>query len=1068
MKALLALWLLLAVPALGDLDISVVHCKYHLSRCRHSPTMRLSKSHAQQPATKGFGQVFHSPKKRRDSHKTSTQVTYLGQADKPRRAQEVLARLLADPGEEEDDEGGDDCEGSMEVPGDLGNSGSGFAWGEGDGDGDGDDFSMPDNGMDVDLCPSTPQKSDPIPPKMPIPAKVRHTGPDAEANLLYQQWQALIPRLVSLFLSFISATHGKKTFPIDGGEIVQDTFCRGLGHAIQWYDSLQVQIEQELKAATVAGDAATPCSSETNPATITTPEAPIPKQLTPDYSLAEPPLSLVELTPDDSPPEPPVPLSSARGFYSNTVQLALDCGHLGVQEQYYADQDVPRGTDFIIAPDGNFSQCHRKDVGDCPEFYRPEYFLTKVYVDNVGKCITEAQGQLPQACKAAKVPDKAVDECEDGHDSGSGSTIKTNMDHYDDGGVMALVCCHDAPLFLANIDTPGEQAMVTILYDVACVLDRSLNLWSCQLIYNPHIREGPSLSDGEGVERFWSHLRKMIGVTSVSARRRHIWMLDCQSRSIGAELQDDLGDWIRRRLKTIATKENEARKMLSKCGVPCLKEKVEQLYASLNIQDSFPELKDIDLDFVKLLVLARDLKINIRKQAIGSFFEWDRLDQAAGGCQHAIGTKIHQNTRNAIAKCKPALLRSIRKFNNYCEQLAAMYRPDWELPLPDALPVKLNDLRNSPLLMEDIWITCTTLEVPHWLQEVEVWVGIQAMLKLDHCLEECRRLGVEADNLCCWFGRELLALETAVLSPSNQTIQTLLKSRCDHLISLKSRWSNTLASSPRFDTHVQAALKIRHQDPTNASVTSPSPDPLMMTWLQLLTQDVGELTFADPVYHTADLINLDDMPTDTGEILFGNMIDAEVDEDDEDEAPPPQDNEPLTEIPQLTETGAEYPTRNPTYTFLRWMTSYASKPQGLASMMFASTAQLPSFNTGGLTPATITKQTVNISPTWKWEIGEIMLLITCLVLASNHEGHPLHVITEEGWTTQPLLLNAVQKDAFSCGLWVLAAIAAVLRGCHITGLKEGEIETFRRALLNYSDEHTLHFIKVTTLDTHDI
>jgi len=70
------------------------------------------------------------------------------------------------------------------------------------------------------------------------------------------------------------------------------------------------------------------------------------------------------------------------------------------------------------------------------------------------------------------------------------------MDHYDDGGVMALVCHHDIPLFLTNIDTPGEQqkyavslikhlfsllpptAMVTILYDVGCVLDRSLNLVS--------------------------------------------------------------------------------------------------------------------------------------------------------------------------------------------------------------------------------------------------------------------------------------------------------------------------------------------------------------------------------------------------------------------------------------------------------------------------------------------------------------------------------------------------------------------------------------------------------------
>lgn len=70
------------------------------------------------------------------------------------------------------------------------------------------------------------------------------------------------------------------------------------------------------------------------------------------------------------------------------------------------------------------------------------------------------------------------------------------MDKFDDGGVMALICRHDIPLFLANIDTPGEQqkysialiehlftllppaATVGITYDVGCVLDRSLQLVS--------------------------------------------------------------------------------------------------------------------------------------------------------------------------------------------------------------------------------------------------------------------------------------------------------------------------------------------------------------------------------------------------------------------------------------------------------------------------------------------------------------------------------------------------------------------------------------------------------------
>ena len=131
--------------------------------------MRLSKLCAQQPATKGFGRVFRSPKKQRDSRKSSTQVTYLGQADKLRRVQEVLARILAEAEVQEVDEGEDDYEGSMAASGDLDDSGTGFTGGEVEGDWGG---SMPDNTMDVDLCPIIPQKSDPIMPSTPIPAKV--------------------------------------------------------------------------------------------------------------------------------------------------------------------------------------------------------------------------------------------------------------------------------------------------------------------------------------------------------------------------------------------------------------------------------------------------------------------------------------------------------------------------------------------------------------------------------------------------------------------------------------------------------------------------------------------------------------------------------------------------------------------------------------------------------------------------------------------------------------------------------------------------------------------------------
>jgi hypothetical protein len=64
---------------------------------------------------------------------------------------------------------------------------------------------------------------------------------------------------------------------------------------------------------------------------------------------------------------------------------------------------------------------------------------------------------------------------------------------------------------------------------------------------------------------------------------------------------------------------------------------VQALYASLNIQEGFPELRNLPLDFVRTLLLMRDLKINIRKKAVGSFYEWENLDRAVGGRREALG-----------------------------------------------------------------------------------------------------------------------------------------------------------------------------------------------------------------------------------------------------------------------------------------------------------------------------------------------------------------------------------------------------------------------------------------------
>ena len=89
--------------------------------------------------------------------------------------------------------------------------------------------------------------------------------------------------------------------------------------------------------------------------------------------------------------------------------------------------------------------------------------------------------------------------------------------------------------------------------------------WACQLAYNPRLCRGLGLTDGEGVERTWSRLRKLVGVVRSSSvmsindvptlvliftlslqRARRIWMTDRQLSYIAIELREDLGDWIRR------------------------------------------------------------------------------------------------------------------------------------------------------------------------------------------------------------------------------------------------------------------------------------------------------------------------------------------------------------------------------------------------------------------------------------------------------------------------------------------------------------------------------------------
>ncbi|KAJ8093253.1 hypothetical protein PM082_020739 [Marasmius tenuissimus] len=115
-----------------------------------------------------------------------------------------------------------------------------------------------------------------------------------------------------------------------------------------------------------------------------------------------------------------------------------------------------------------------------------ERFLSKEYVDEVGNHLDSARAKPPKP-RNPVVPDDVVDADRNAYKAARGDTKQSSSVRYDHNGLMALVCQHDIPLFVASIDMPSKQqkhavalfqklfsmipadATVIGLYDIACI-----------------------------------------------------------------------------------------------------------------------------------------------------------------------------------------------------------------------------------------------------------------------------------------------------------------------------------------------------------------------------------------------------------------------------------------------------------------------------------------------------------------------------------------------------------------------------------------------------------------------
>ncbi|KAF8451140.1 hypothetical protein L210DRAFT_3500312 [Boletus edulis BED1] len=891
----------------------------------------------------------------------------------------------------------------------------------------------------------------------------------------------------------------------DAGSAVQEPFRHALGRAIQWFDVLQVELDRHFES--IISHCRQRITQHTNEH---------PPERTQNSSTASDP----QFVRDSNHPDDPNPVSdrvgSARKQPHDPVtdnppnkfcdaQLIQRCPACFGGTTF--GRPLADGADIHVAIAGNFHHRHRRSS----------------QVDAVGKRLEQAR-KWPSGSRRARVPDEAVDNCESTYEATDGHKQKTSMESFDDTGVMALICRHVILLFFTNIDTPRKQqkysialiehlfsllplhATVVLLYDIGCVIDRSIGQydiishsiasrlrfatiamhtygheWACQLVYNPRIIEGLGLTDGEGTERLWSRFIKLIGIERSSSWQHRLWLINRQAKAVGIAMLHDLGAWQKRCLKKGVHEQGKvSQKVLDTCVISIsdlrsqwseqrtaqlsiyvparlkkeldtvlvlqaeldasnralqttrtaiskdnqaslaldaldsmerthnrLLEKVQALYSSLNFEEQFPKLRGVNLDFVRILLMVRDLKINIRKRAIGSFFEWDKLDQAVGGKDKALSRRQH--------------------------------------PVMAGRP------------------------------------GEQV------------RLGMEADNMCRWFGNELATVEVAVRLPEYHHYQLLLQQRCEDLLVLQEQWPSPLASAARcrgrgHHSHLQCRVAL-------ASTSAADND--------------GEMDLLDMETSPAD----EEQDIAPEQLQLGDVLTGIYDDDDDKEeekdidvpivrylwdlqhpftkdsfdliTPPTMVPEPLANCARPPISGftrIDFETKDLQILASREACLNDICLNGCAALLYSThVAQEPSqfavFSTHDLLHIRYNaadedlwrsmahtkywEKPIWILPIhrasswghWSWgdvsmeiDVLDIITLVTHLcTIAHAQRGAPLRHAGQ--WVTVPITTTALQTNAVDCGLWVLAQIVAIFRGCQATGFEEHDMMLFRRYLL---------------------
>ncbi|KAH9815906.1 hypothetical protein DFH28DRAFT_1163510 [Melampsora americana] len=257
----------------------------------------------------------------------------------------------------------------------------------------------------------------------------------------------------------------------------------------------------------------------------------------------------------------------------------------------------PQEPHVIIALDGNFQHRHyTKSSKDNPtEEEYPDMFIkpSSMKKHEIIQISTDAEAK------------NIKNACADSHTAANDVRNSTSWKRSDDTGLFGCTCRHDVPLKLANIYKTGEKLyypvtileqllldlpdiQVGVLYDIGCQLETHIKKrrflealskrlsfgtsvfhayvhnWACQVLYNPRFNAFWGLTDGEGLERFWSFLAVLVAINRISTPLHRMLNINWRADFFVEITLETTAKWLLRRLRNAHTVSLEARRALTK------------------------------------------------------------------------------------------------------------------------------------------------------------------------------------------------------------------------------------------------------------------------------------------------------------------------------------------------------------------------------------------------------------------------------------------------------------------------------------------------------------------------